>query len=145
MIIRPQKAKINYQFDSWITTNSPTWQKKSLVQIRRYQAIECNDGFFMDESDQCWKQIEIYPFIDEFYDEKRNIMREWLIGGACFYKEDDDTVDLHFCWIHPFYRNKGLLKKAWPIFKKRFGHFSISEPISKSFQGFLYSIGHSEV
>lgn len=144
LIIRPQKAKIGCMFDDWVTIASERWQKQALIQIRRYQAIECNDGFSMDISDQCWRNVEIYPFIDDFYDENRNEMRQWLIGGACFSKFDDDSVEMDFCWIHPFFRNKGLLKKAWLEFKSRYGNFYVSQPRTKAMEGFLSSVGYIE-
>lgn len=143
-IIRPQKARIGCRFDDWVTIGSEKWQKQALVQIRRYQSLECNDGFFMDTSDQCWCHVEIYPFVEDFYDERRSEFRQWLIGGAAFSKFEDNSVEMDFCWIHPFFRNKGLLKCAWPTFKRRYGNFYVSHPRTEAMKGFLSSIGYIE-
>lgn len=141
-IIRPQKAKIGKEFDEWITVDSDLWQKKCLVQIRRYQAIECNDGFSMDTSDGCWKHVEVFPFIDDFYDEKQGELRQWAVGGACFSTYEGGEVELDFCWIHPFFRNEGLLRRNWETFQDKFGHFFVSHPRTKAMQGFLDSVGY---
>ena len=143
-IIRPQKSKIGEEFDEWITIDSDKWQKQCTVQIRRYQALECNDGFSMDTTDDCWRNVEIFPFFDEFYDENRHEFRQWLIGAACFSKIEDNVVELDFCWIHPFERGKGLLKRNWETFEQKFGKFYVSYPRSKAMEGFLKSIGYVE-
>ena len=128
--IRPLKALSNKNFDQWVTSMSPKWQRKHIVMIRRYQKYECNDGGSMNTSNELWRGIQAFTFTDKYFDRKKGTYREWLIGSACF-KRYEYGVRLDFCWLHPFWRNKGLLKKTWPQFIERFGNFYLSRPISR--------------
>ena len=143
-VIRPQKARKGKTFDEWVTVDSELWQKKAMVQIRQYQKLECQDGGAMDESNECWHNIEIFPFVDNYFDQKTHEYRQWVVGAVCFEKYQDGAVEISFCWIHPFWRSKGLLKKHWASFKSKFGTFYVSAPRSNSMQGFLKSVGYIE-
>ena len=141
--ISPLKALSNKNFDQWVTSKSPKWQRKHIVMIRRYQKYECDDGCIMDTSDKLWEEIQAFTFTDTYFDKKKGVYREWLIGSACFYRYKYG-MQLDFCWLHPFWRNKGLLRDSWPQFIERFGNFYLSRPISKSMQGFLNSVNYNE-
>lgn len=139
-IIRPQKPRARSDFDLWVTKDSAIWQRKHFVQIRRYQSIECDDGMAMDTSDRCWQEFVGYSFLRDYYVESSETLKQWLVGCVGFSHNETETT-LEFCWIHPFWRGRGLLKEAWPSFSKRFGAFDVSQPRSNAMQGFLSSIG----
>lgn len=134
-IIRPQKPRQGSTFDKWVTKNSAIWQRKHFVQIRRYQHLECRDGMSMDTTDECWEDVVAYSFLSDFYDDNNNELN-CLVGAAGFTKNEYGTT-LEFCWIHPFFRGKGLLKNAWPKFIDYFGEFHVGEPHSHAMKGFL--------
>ena len=136
-IIRLLRAKKGCCFDDWIDINSPRWQRRPIVQIRRYQSLECNDGFSWDMSDDGWKRAQIFTFTD--FGHYRGDLAHYLIGAAGF-ATYDWGIQLDFCWLHPFYRNNGRLKSAWPSFKERFGEFKVSKPQSPAMAGFLASL-----
>ncbi|MES2671359.1 MAG: hypothetical protein V4673_13210 [Pseudomonadota bacterium] len=142
-IIRPQKPRSGFEFDLWVTKKSAHWQRKHFVQIRRYQAIECNDGMFMTTSDDCWRDFVAYSFLEDYYDKKTDSLKCWLVGTAGFTDNDTEKV-LEYCWIHPFWRGRGLLRRAWPKFSERFGPFHVSHPHSSAMRGFLTSVGYQE-
>lgn len=72
-------------------------------------------------------------------------MRQWLVGGVGFSRYSSDGVELIFCWtLHPFWRNRGLLRQSWLESEKRFGKFYIPRPRTKAMEGFLLSIGYEE-
>jgi len=145
-IIRPQKAKAGCSFDSWVTRESALWQRKSFVQIRRYQSIECGDGMFMDTSDDSWQNVEILSVTETCYANDCPRGREILIGAVCFDNNPHhDYAVLSFCWIHPFWRNKGKLKSLWPQIKERFSEFYVSTPQTPAMEYFLKSVGHIDV
>jgi len=143
-IIRPLPANIGKFFDEWIDINSDLWQKECAVQIRRYQSIECLDGFRMDTSDECWENLQVFPFTSDLFDEEFGETRQYLVGAVGFSKNKNDIVKLDFCWLHPFWRNRGLLKKIWCEFSYHFGEFYVSEPRTKTMQGFLDSVSYVE-
>lgn len=141
--IRALKAKSGFRFDKCITMKSPTWQKNSMVQIRRYLGLECNYGCNMDASDHCWDGVEVYPVIEGFYDNKKQEWRERAVCGVCM-STSFGCVVLEFCWIHPFYRNQGKLKKLWPELEAKYGWFYVMPTVTKTMQAFLKSVGYEE-
>ncbi|MEL0658400.1 hypothetical protein V6255_04525 [Psychromonas arctica] len=142
-IIRPQPSEVGRYFDEWVNINSDLWQKERIVQIRRYQSIECRDGMSMDTSSACWQSIDVFPLTGDLPDKKTGDTRQYLVGGVCFKTYREGKVVLEFCWIHPFWRNRGLLKKNWEIFEDKFGDFFVSNPRTKSMKGFLNSIKYT--
>jgi hypothetical protein len=142
-IIRPQKPLKGREFDRWVASDSDVWQRKYFTQLRRYQSMECRDGMMMDESDECWEFAVAYSFLGDYYDRRSEELRYWLIGAACFSVEARLPV-LEFCWLHPFYRGRGLLKRAWPDFVDRFGEFYVSTPRTSAMRGFLTSVGYED-
>lgn len=67
------------------------------------------------------------------------------IYGACYFKKmeftkGEDYWALEWIWFHPFFRNKGNLKKHWDGLEKKFGNFLIKEPISNDMKVFLENI-----
>jgi|CXWL01.1.fsa_nt_gi hypothetical protein len=96
-----------------------------------------------DTSDEGWKFVEILSLTDYIFDENRGRERKWLIGAICFTNRPEFKM-LEYCGIHPFWRNKGLLKSKWPILRERFGSFEISYPRSKAMQCFLKSVGYTD-
>lgn len=77
------------------------------------------------------------------YEEYKNT----VIGAAVFrwreWKDAPAGYALAWVWFHPYERNKGHLKKAWPHFKKLFGDFHVEGPLSQAMVGFLKSVEDS--
>jgi len=147
-IIRVQPAPFGHSFDPFITYRSDWWQREACVQIRRYLGRECDYGMGM-EADGWNENLEIWPFteISNCQPELEEGVQV-LIGATAFEKvafadrEIGEAWRLEFCWIHPFYRSKQLLTKAWPHYIERYGAFLISHPISPSFQKHLQKVNH---
>ena len=147
-MIEPQLARKGRFFEKWVTVLSPEWQREACVQIRRYQSRECDDGMLMDTSVSCWKNTEVRTVCQRFYDNNQTC-RQGLVGAVAFERDVmfEDGIQrpmLQFCWLHPFYRGKGKLKRLWPEFEPRFGSFVVSEPRSHAMTRFLLSIGYIE-
>jgi hypothetical protein len=60
-----------------------------------------------------------------------------IVGGGCFRNNRSGDFVLDWVWFHPFARNRGELKKHWPEFRKNFGNFTVTEPISSHMKSFL--------
>lgn len=141
-ILRPQRPKRGQRFDTWITKDSAKWQRLPTIQLRRYQAIECQDGMQWDTCDRVWNDLHIYTFTDWIYPVRQPQAEEFLIGMAAFSTGAEfDRATLVSCWIHPFYRRQRRLAQAWPIFKAKFGEFDIDWP-NASMRSFLTHIKH---
>ena len=107
-----------------------------------FQKIE---NYFNKEFDYgCIPNKNCTPLL--FTQEAINVYKEksmpYRIYGACAFeklktrKEGDHWV-LGWIWLHPFFRNRGYIKKHWPVLEKRFGNFLIKEPVSNSMLSFL--------
>lgn len=67
----------------------------------------------------------------------------WL--GACGFSPIMDRAPgvpaaawmLDWVWLHPFFRRRGLLAKAWPLFEAKYGKFLILAPLSPAMQAFV--------
>lgn len=142
-IIRPQNAKQGAKFDEWITSKSPIWQRRAVVQMRRYQSLECKDGMDWREDAEGWDVCEAYAFLEDHWNTKEEYVQQ-LIGAAGFSsRTHNKSFFLNFCWIHPFWRKMGLLGNAWPKFIERYGDFPVPSP-SKNMKSFLTRNGWSE-
>jgi hypothetical protein len=66
-----------------------------------------------------------------------------LVGACCFrereYKDTGRKWCLQWIWLHPYYRDKGILKKNWKYFEDMLGDFYVETPYSSSMRGFLQS------
>jgi hypothetical protein len=66
-----------------------------------------------------------------------------LLVGACefergvFINVPPDISILQWIWLHPGYREKGVLTDAWPFFIERYGPIGVTHPISTSMDHFL--------
>lgn len=84
-------------------------------------------------------------FTEQAYDEFATDPMPYRIYGACnfgiqkFTKEPDHWV-LKWIWFHPFFRNRGNLKKNWNKLEEKFGNFLIESPISNDMNSFLENI-----
>lgn len=136
-IIYPKKGK---SFDRWVTKSSPKWQRVPITQIRRYLSHECGYDMCWDESDRTYSHAEAYTFTHYEYNERRH-EGEYPLVGAAIFNIKFNPVELHFCWIHPFYRNQGLFTKAWPDFIARYNIFRVDQP-SYAMRGVLSTLGY---
>lgn len=65
-----------------------------------------------------------------------------VVGACCFRLRTWEKLPkpiwaLQWVWMHPYARNKGHLKDAWPYFCARFGEFDVEGPYSKAMCAFL--------
>lgn len=103
-----------------------------------------------------------YDFVQYHYEEKddetKSVAFLWVhpeavfsvqdfrvpcIGATCFRWrkwEEFEGWAMQWIWMHPFYRRKGLLTKAWPKFRKEFGEFKVEPPLSDAMRAFLAKI-----
>ncbi len=121
-----------------VMEDSPLSLKKKVYKIASYFRREEEYDFvqFSDTEKEysihpyhawCWT-IGHYPTL--------------LAGACCFrwreYKEEPAAYYMQWIWLHPYRRNKGLLKESWPFFKSLYGEkFFVEHPYSESMRYFL--------
>jgi hypothetical protein len=76
---------------------------------------------------------------DDLYED--GLMPYRIFGACSFTKinctEGKDYWALEWIWLHPFFRNRGTLKKYWVYLEKNFDDFIIKEPVSNDMESFL--------
>ena len=123
----------------YVETSSPANYKKALATMARYFKLEFRyDHLQYDEFDEdddcagmlvCERAFDLVKDVDHF--------PNYVIGGCCFRKGDSGEYFLDWIWLHPFARNRGTLKKLWPDLRRRFGSFSLSQPLSPHMEAFI--------
>lgn len=142
---------------------SPTLVRpESPIQIR--QSVELLARYFMKEMrisgiqfdaaetrDKSWfVPYEAYLFHVDAFDvsEEENPVAQRIFGACCFRWRTWDDVPagwtLDWIWMHPFFRARGHLRKAWPKFEQKYGKFYLQRPSSCAMESFLKKIGWLE-
>lgn len=146
-ILRPQSAAKGKIFDTWITSTSPEWQRLAVVQLTRYLSLETGYRQDLNEYANSWASNKTTVFaITEDITSRDGIERQSLVGMLTFHHFDNDPVPvLYHCYLHPFFRNKGLMKKAWQDVQVRFPRFEIEPPLTLAMKHFLGKVDYSIV
>ncbi len=119
--------------------------------LKKYkEAIECFGLYWCRELDYSppYRTEDHYENCEGFL--FRNPHDLNVVGGGCFSKNQTVMKDktqklvwwLDWVWIHPFFRHKGYLSRAWPTFKNVYGNFIVQRPYSKPMECFLKKVGH---
>lgn len=69
------------------------------------------------------------------------------IGACCFrwreFKDAPASWFMDWMWLHPYFRSRGHLTRAWPLFTTRYGDFHCATPLSHSMKAFLAKVESS--
>jgi len=65
-----------------------------------------------------------------------------VFGACCFrwkeWRDHDPGWSMHWAWLHPYFRRRGHLADAWPLFQQRYAEgFHVERPLSVQMQAFL--------
>lgn len=123
--------------------------RRSPVRLKRY--VEKIARYFMRESE--------YDFVQFCADEDEHESDEysawlyiaqageaWLpgtmiFGATCFrlrnYADRKSPWGMQWVWLHPYFREHGVLSTVWPFFRERFGDFFPEPPLSRAMSAFL--------
>lgn len=117
--------------------------KEALERFARYFKAEFeydNVQYYADEHDNdCIGFLFTESAIDVCTEEHVE-MPTRCSGGGCFRKmrfADGEKWVLCWVWLHPFFRNRGILSKHWKYFRSKFNDFLVERPYSSAMQSFL--------
>jgi len=119
---------------------------KEVYKIAKYFKEELNyDRIPYSEYGNLLKKYKVLLFTEEALDKYKSEPIPYRIYGACLFseikfKKDKDYWVLEWIWFHPFFRNRGYLKKNWSILEEKFSDFFIKKPISNDMKAFLENI-----
>ncbi len=70
--------------------------------------------------------------------------RVW-VGACCFrwreFKGIEPRWAMQWMWLHPYFRGKGILSRAWDKFHELYGNFFCEPPFSPTMSAFLLKRG----
>lgn len=126
-----------------VSVTSPFEIRKALEQFARYFKLEFHYDdiqYYADEHDEeCIGFLFTESALDIITEDHKQ-MPTRCSGGCCFRREqfeDGCKWVLFWVWIHPFFRNRGILTKHWKKFLEQFGEFIIEQPLSDAMRSFL--------
>ena len=129
-----------YQEPLYIDRDSSLLPKQALAQLAVYFKREMHTDYLQfDENmfnDDKYTGFLLLKRADDLVLNENSSYPNRVIGGGIFY-DQGSVCNLDWVWIHPFFRNRNELSDRWPIFKRRFGNFIISQPISVHMQAFV--------
>ena len=125
----------------YVDKKQPSSVYKAIEQLAYYFKREGQFDFvqYSAYEDKNNKNSEVYVWVDEGWEDL------FLTGAINFRFKGDigqsKNWEAEWVWIHPYYRNQGLLSGAWKEFEKKYGKgFRCEPPISKSMEAFLNKV-----
>jgi hypothetical protein len=89
-----------------------------LMKELNYDRVPYSSLEFVDEE---YKALLFTVEANELY--KAGLMPYRIFGSCLFsqkeFTEDEDCWALEWIWLHPFFRNRGYLKKVLGLFRKK--------------------------
>ena len=134
-----------------IDHQSNTGLFEEVYKIAKYFKEELNyDSVPFSKQGMISKPYKALLFTERALDKYKQGPMPYRIYGACVFtlmkfKEDDDYWVLEWIWFHPFFRNRGNLKKNWKDLENEFGDFLIQKPISNDMNSFLKKIDSNHI
>lgn len=119
-------------------TSIEQW-KAHLAVIARYFKKEMKfDNLQFDESMYDNEDFVGFLFLERAMDlvAHEDHYPNRVVGGGVLV-EHGASYELDWVWLHPFSRNRGLLRNSWKTFARRFGQFSVATPLSVQMSAFL--------
>lgn len=121
---------------------------KSSLRLRR--EVERFAIYFRREFDYDFQQFEATErprkaYAAYLFTSEPNCFPRMWAGACCFrwreYKEMDPRWAVQWIWLHPYYRSKGILGRAWERFHELHGNFICEPPLSPAMEAFLKKRG----
>ncbi|MEZ8158056.1 MULTISPECIES: hypothetical protein [Vibrio] len=124
-----------------VTPSSPQDERDALEQFARYFKQEKRYIGIQYEANSHTSNTIGFLFTENAMDiEDEEYFQQGMptrCSGGCTFQIVDDVWVLCWIWLHPFYREQGVLSTHWNTFVSDMGNFSIESPISNSMEHFL--------
>jgi hypothetical protein len=147
----PVSSRIDTPSPTLVLNSSSAHQRSSVERIAYHFKREMNYSFVQFESteypDYGITPYEAYLFHEIAYDlMKEDAPTKYRFFGACCFRwrewsDAEASWSLDWIWFHPYFRRRNHLKKAWPEFERKYGHFHVAPPLSGGMEAFLRKIG----
>lgn len=137
---------------SRVTEASPLSLRKHVERFAQHFKRELHYDFSQFEAAETkmslgFVRYEAYLFhktADDLWQGEGPIKSRFF-GSCCFrWREWTDVPhewSLDWAWFHPYFRARGHLTKAWPMFESKYGSFHLAHPLSSGMKEFLKKVG----
>lgn len=139
----PISTRLDRMSPALVTRHSPLFLRNAVHRFARYFRHEMHfDSVDFDPSEsasgstpyEAW--VFHSPATDRMFEDKPLPFR--MFGACCFHvTEEPARATLRWVWLHPFFRGRGHLTQAWPLFRYRYGDFDIERPLSPAMAEFV--------
>ncbi|MEM5372841.1 hypothetical protein V4C53_43530 [Paraburkholderia azotifigens] len=133
-----------------VTYASPVGLRQALETLARYFKRELGFDFMQYGADETpaskgYIPYEAYLFYEPAYDRQTHWdqrLSQRIFGACCFRQRQTDGRDaswsLDWAWMHPYFRRRQHLTRAWITFEQRYGAgFHVEPPLSLGMEAFL--------
>lgn len=127
-----------------VTWESPLKLRREVERFAVYFRREFSYDFQQFEATEEPKKDEKPYAAYLFTNELNRYPRVWT-GACCFrwreFKGVGPRWAMQWMWLHPYYRGKGILGRAWDNFHELHGNFFCEPPFSTAMEAFLRKRG----
>ena len=153
-IVLPVAADVNIGSPTLVVPASPKRLREKVEIFGRWFSREMRYSCVFEASDtpdkQWFTRYEAYLFHEDAEDlwDGNGTVKQRFFGACCFRWRERGNAPaywtLQWVWLHPFFRGRGHLRDAWPIFEQKYGRFDPEGPFSCGMEIFLKKIGWLE-
>jgi hypothetical protein len=128
-----------------VTPKSPLKLRREVERFAIYFRREFNYDFQQFEATEKPSKPHFVPYAAYLFANGPNSYPRIWVGACCFRWREYTNVKprwaAQWIWLHPYYRGKGILSRAWDKFHKLHGNFYNEPPHSPAMEAFLRKRG----
>jgi|SRR3954469_3135389 hypothetical protein len=118
-----------------VVSSSPKLLRKTVEQFAHYFSRELHYAIQFGYTENS-------PYVAYLFSNWEGPLPRVWIGACCFrpiFLRDVaiQCESLKWIWLHPYFRNQGILSELWPVLRENHGDFHLEEPISPAMKSFL--------
>lgn len=106
----------------------------------QFEASETKDKHYFIP----WEAYLFHATADDLW-EGEGPIKSRFFGACCFRWREWSNAPHEWCldwvWFHPYFRARGNLERAWPVFLRRYEKFGVQHPLSCGMEAFLKKVG----
>jgi hypothetical protein len=116
-----------------VTMRSPVLLRREVERFARYMRREFNYDLPLFDAD------EQTTYCAHLFGDMQH--KVW-VGACCFRMQYFGDLGVHWArmewvWMHPYFRDRGILQSHWRTLRSKHHDFAVSGPVSKAMKSFL--------
>lgn len=127
-----------------VTPESPMSLRREVERFAIYFRREFNYDFQQFEATGKPKKDE-KPYTAYLFTNQTNWYPRVWVGACCFrwceFTDAEARWGMQWMWLHPYFRGKGILGRAWDKFHELHGTFLCEPPFSPAMEAFIRKRG----